>query len=253
MKVSVLIPTYNRAHLLGRCLESVLAQTHDDLEIIVYDDASTDFTDDVMRSFTDKRISWYRGEENLGDAGARNQLVSKSHCQYAAWQDVDDFSNKYRIEMQLETIRRFKVPICRCYGQRYTEYQKDAWKCRPVFRKGGNRTEPAIMFAVELARQTPYDERIYLGSDIVWELAMAVDHGQGVVLPYMLYEVDYAPEDRLSYQWKNHMEEYTAGVKIKRAEVKRLLAILKKRGVPRYAPRVADEWAKALYGRICDV
>ncbi len=70
--VSVIIPTYNRAHLIGRAIESVLSQTYDCFEIVIVDDASVDGTERVIRNYTDKRIRYIRSDKNLGPAGARN-------------------------------------------------------------------------------------------------------------------------------------------------------------------------------------
>src|SRR3954470_13305492 len=64
--ISVLISTYNRSRLLRRAINSVLMQDFRDFEIIVIDDCSTDDTRDVMASFTDTRIQYFRNETNVG-------------------------------------------------------------------------------------------------------------------------------------------------------------------------------------------
>src|SRR6476646_10618157 len=65
-RVSVFIPTYNRARLLGFAIESVLAQTYGDFELVVSDNASTDETPDVVAGFDDPRLEYVRQPENLG-------------------------------------------------------------------------------------------------------------------------------------------------------------------------------------------
>src|SRR5262244_3089429 len=64
--VSVCIPTYNRAKLLRQAIGSVLEQTFQDFEIIVYDNASTDDTAAVAESFSEERIRYFRNTRNLG-------------------------------------------------------------------------------------------------------------------------------------------------------------------------------------------
>ncbi len=79
-KVSVLIPAFNRAELIVRCVESALRQTHDNLEIVISDNASTDGTWDIVTRLAaaDARIRPYRNETNLGPT--RNWIAGLAHC-----------------------------------------------------------------------------------------------------------------------------------------------------------------------------
>lgn len=88
-RVSVILPTYQRAHLVGRALQSVLAQSYPDLEVIVVDDGSSDGTRDVIARFTDPRVH-YIFQENRGLAGARNTGVRAARGVYIAFLDDDD-------------------------------------------------------------------------------------------------------------------------------------------------------------------
>ena len=88
-KVSVVIPTYNRAHMLPRCIDAVLSQTLPDFEIIVVSDGSTDDTKDVVERYGDPRISFFE-KENGGQASARNLGMQYSRGDYIAFCDDDD-------------------------------------------------------------------------------------------------------------------------------------------------------------------
>ena len=91
MKVSIIIPTYNRKKLLPACIESVLGQTYRDLEIIVVDDASTDNTQELFSTrFTDPRIRFIRLERNVGVAGARNAGLDVMTGELFSVWDSDD-------------------------------------------------------------------------------------------------------------------------------------------------------------------
>ena len=88
--VSVIITTYNRAHLVSRALLSALNQTYEDFEIIVVDDASTDNTMEVLGGFKDKRIRYLRREKNGGDSASRNTGIRAAKGEYIALLDSDD-------------------------------------------------------------------------------------------------------------------------------------------------------------------
>ena len=89
-RVSVVIPTYNRARLLPRAVGSVLAQTFEDWELIIVDDGSDDDTPDVIAGFEDARIRCIRHERNLGVSAARNTGIAAARGEYVTWFDDDD-------------------------------------------------------------------------------------------------------------------------------------------------------------------
>src|SRR5579872_1380284 len=88
---SVIVPTFNRARLISRAVESILSQNFEDMEIIVVDDGSLDNTGDVVRIFSerDMRIS-YHYSENQGAAAARNLGCSFASVKYFTFLDSDD-------------------------------------------------------------------------------------------------------------------------------------------------------------------
>ena len=92
--VSIIIPTYNRAHLIGETLDSVLAQTYQNWECIVVDDGSTDGTDEVMAAYMakDTRFQYHhRPKDRLpGGNAARNYGFEVSRGEYIQWFDSDD-------------------------------------------------------------------------------------------------------------------------------------------------------------------
>ena len=91
MLVSVITPTYNRAHILKRAIDSAMGQTLTDFEIIVCDDASTDSTTEVVKSIDDKRIVYLRRETNSGYCTLpRNDALKVAQGKYVAYLDDDD-------------------------------------------------------------------------------------------------------------------------------------------------------------------
>lgn len=89
-KVSVCIATYNQGRYLHKTLQSVLAQTMADFEIIVSDDGSTDYTPIVAAQIQDDRLRYVRHEQNVGIAENRNRCLALARGQYIAWLDSDD-------------------------------------------------------------------------------------------------------------------------------------------------------------------
>jgi glycosyltransferase involved in cell wall biosynthesis len=101
-RVSVIIPTYNRADLIGETIESVLNQTFGDFEIIIVDDGSTDSTKEVVRRF-DGPIK-YIYQENRGRSCARNQGFEASSGNYVCFLDSDDVLNPRMFERQVSLL-----------------------------------------------------------------------------------------------------------------------------------------------------
>jgi glycosyltransferase involved in cell wall biosynthesis len=89
-KVSVIIPTHNRAEFLRSAITSVLNQTFQDFEIVIIDDASKDHTQEVITNFNDARIKVIRNQFSKGDAGTRNIGIINSNGEYIALLDDDD-------------------------------------------------------------------------------------------------------------------------------------------------------------------
>jgi glycosyltransferase involved in cell wall biosynthesis len=88
-KVSVIIPAFNAAAYIRKSVESVLAQTYQNFEVIVIDDGSTDGTAEIVKSFVDKRIKYFY-QENKGLSGARNAGFGLSSGEYLIFLDSDD-------------------------------------------------------------------------------------------------------------------------------------------------------------------
>jgi len=103
--VSVIIPTYNRAGLVGRAIQSVLDQTYQNFEIITVDDASTDDTEKVVRNFEDSRIRYVRLNGNRGAPFARNYGVKIANGQYISLLDSDDYYLPDKLALQVEALR----------------------------------------------------------------------------------------------------------------------------------------------------
>ncbi|MBK9120620.1 MAG: glycosyltransferase [Phycisphaerales bacterium] len=105
-RISVIIPTYNRAALLPRALDSVLQQTQADLcDIFVVDDGSTDDTPQVLAAYG-SRVTCLR-QRNRGAGAARNAAIRACHHEFVAFLDSDDRWLPEKVESQLDALARF--------------------------------------------------------------------------------------------------------------------------------------------------
>ncbi len=102
--VSVVIPTYNHAHFLGRALKSVLAQTYTHWEAIVIDNHSQDNTEEVIGSFQDPRIRILKIHNHGVIAASRNAGISAAHGEWIAFLDSDDLWYPKKLEVVLDEV-----------------------------------------------------------------------------------------------------------------------------------------------------
>jgi glycosyltransferase involved in cell wall biosynthesis len=105
-KVSVIVPTHNRVHLIERAVRSALNQTLSDLEVLVIDDASTDGTGEVIRGIGDPRVKYLRHDTNRGVSAARNTALGIAAGRFIAFLDDDDEWLPEKLRLQLDGLEK---------------------------------------------------------------------------------------------------------------------------------------------------
>ena len=103
-KVSIVIPTHNRAAILRRAIVSVLDQTFKDFEVVIADDASVDGTCETVQSIGDRRIKYVRHSDNRGVSAARNSAIANAAGEYIAFLDDDDEWLPDKLRHQIDHI-----------------------------------------------------------------------------------------------------------------------------------------------------
>ena len=111
--ISIIIPTYNRAHIIKQSIESVLNQTYNNIELIIVDDGSIDNTKEVVDSIKDERIIYVK-QENQGACSARNKGVDFAKGQYIAFHDSDDVWHLDKLEKQIKALKQNNADIVFC-------------------------------------------------------------------------------------------------------------------------------------------
>ncbi len=102
--VSIILPTYNRVDWLPKSIESVLSQTYQDWELIIWDDGSTDNTTQLISSYEDKRIRFF-SQKNHGKSHSLNQALRKANGKYVAFLDDDDQWLPEKLSIQIEYLQ----------------------------------------------------------------------------------------------------------------------------------------------------
>lgn len=111
MKVSVVTTAYNIEAYIGKCIDSLLAQTHEDIEIIVVNDCSTDKTMDIVGMFDDKRIKVVNHSQNMGAGWARRTGISVATGEYVITVDGDDWLAPDFIEALVKNAKETDADI----------------------------------------------------------------------------------------------------------------------------------------------
>jgi len=104
-RISVIIPVFNAHNFIGAAVQSLLDQTYENWEALIFDDASTDGSWQILEGFHDKRIHLVRSEENRGYAHWLNRGLQAASGEFIARLDADDISRRDRFERQIQAFR----------------------------------------------------------------------------------------------------------------------------------------------------
>jgi teichuronic acid biosynthesis glycosyltransferase TuaG len=112
LKCSVVMTVYNAEKYLKDTIDSVLRQTEKNFELIIVNDCSTDSSEDIIKSYADERIRYFKNEINLKVSKTRNFGVSQARAEYVAFIDSDDIWLDNKLEKQLLFMERKNAKIC---------------------------------------------------------------------------------------------------------------------------------------------
>lgn len=212
--VSVVIPTYNRAHVLPRALDSVLAQTYRDFEVLVVDDGSTDETADVLAHYGDRdeRVRYLVQPQNTGVSAARNRGIREARGSLVAFLDSDDAWFPEKLERQVGRFRQSSDDVGLVYCGVETVYDKEiddeGWVFQPGHR--GDVFEDLLLenvihtgSGVVIRRSVTdaagfFDEGIPASEDYEYWIRIAQHYAFDFVAEPLLRYYDVRREDRKS-------------------------------------------------------
>lgn len=205
-KISVIIPIYNTAKYLRKCIESVINQTYDNLEIILVDDGSTDGSSTIVDEYgaKDSRIIAIH-KENGGVSAARNDGLKKATGEYIGFVDGDDWIEPDMYQRMQETlgIQAADMIICGYFKDtdeksvRVTNEEPvmnafDAEQLlRYVFYRDSYRAVAAYpwnkLFRKDLIQQSFFDSAYRIGEDVLWFTEVMLEAKQALYIERPLY------------------------------------------------------------------
>ena len=181
MRVSVIIPTYNRANLLDRAIQSVLNQTYQDFELIIVDDGSTDNTREVVGHFADSKIRYIRLNEGTGGcATPRNSALGVAQGEYIAILDDDDFwVDEDKLRAQVDFL------------DAHTDYVLVGTNMAVVDRDGVEVSHSCLPEKDDEIRSQLLWKNCFLHSTVLFRKSTAVDSGGYSCIKGTAYSDDY--------------------------------------------------------------
>jgi len=232
-KISVLMPAYNREQYIESAMASILFQTHENLELIIYDDGSTDRTVQIVQDYMkkDARIKLVIGKVNHGVGYARNRLLNEVKTKYACWQDSDDVSNILRLQTQLKTLKEVNMPLVftNYTIHRMPSFLKNivatgAWTKSPGTRGDNKRGFATVMFEVD--KVGLFDPEMKLGGeDWKWLDEIQKKYGDCPMIREVLYYIRFH-EDRIGAK-KRKLWHFRASGTEKRLSYRQMVRTLR--------------------------
>lgn len=182
--VTVSMPAFNSERYIAEAIESVLAQTYQNFELVIFDDGSTDRTREIIDRFNDSRIVKIYSDRNQGLIAARNNIARVARGKYLALLDADDRALPDRFAIQVNFLEQNKVDIC---GADHWTLNQDTGEIKPSKQRHDNPDirallticsplcNPAIMGKTEIFKRFPYQGSYLHAEDYcLWtEIALA--------------------------------------------------------------------------------
>src|SRR5206468_6371294 len=200
--VSIVMPVFNAGRFVGQAVESLLAQTYPDFELLIVDDASTDESIEVVSRFTDPRIRIIRSATHLGLAAALNRGMEHATGELIARQDADNLSARGRIERQVSAFR--EQPGLALLGTQAWAIDEAGIRCGVVEQSRHDETirwyalvnNPFIQTSVMFRRSViweelgGYDERCSVSQDYdLWSRVIRRHHAVNLADRLVTYRV----------------------------------------------------------------
>ena len=200
----MIIPTYNVQDYIGQAIQSALDQSVQDLEVIVIDDASTDETVEIIKTFKDPRVHLTISKKNLGPSYSRNLALQRATGEWIALLDGDDWWEKNRLARILEVAEEQQADLVADDVKNYTDGENNPWNSTylekwnfppqkwnvsavDVIQYDLGPLKPLIRRDFLARKGLRYKEEITYGEDFVLLLECLLSEANMVIVPEPLY------------------------------------------------------------------
>ena len=184
--ISVIVPVYNASKYLNRCIDSILAQTYTNLEVILVDDGSTDESPAICDSYGEKdnRVKVVH-KENGGVSSARNAGLKVASGEYVAFVDCDDSIDSNMYELLAGIMEKEKVDLVICDNYRHENNKITTKSKRPsgMISKEIIKDRPMLISATEINICAPWN-KLYKRALIDFEFDTNVNWGEDQLFNY---------------------------------------------------------------------
>lgn len=222
-KLAVLLPTYNAALYIKESIDSILNQTFSDFDLYIYDDCSTDNTEEIVSAYDNSRIFYSKNNANLGISKTLNKGLEEllPQYEYIARMDADDWAYPQRFEMQLDFLdKNSEIILCGTQGYWLEDMNQNpmkGWvyptsseyiKCYLLFAATFGHSSVIFRSHTIVNTNLRYDETITTCED--WDLWVRISKiGKMANLPdfLMKYRILENSNHRSAEKMKKHLAE----------------------------------------------
>lgn len=217
VKVSVIVPAYNAEKYLRKCLESILQQSLQEIEILVVDDGSKDQSAEIIKEYAEKYPEKIRAiyQENKGQSAARNHAIDMAKGEFLAFVDSDDYIGMNFLKALYDSAVTYDSDMVMCNYTKVTDEGEIIQKCRINYQEKGIRI-PSYVCWNRLVRRTLLEEYYIhfregvICEDIPWILKL-----EAVASNILVVEND-------EYYYRANPQSTTATIKNRKLEMKQL-------------------------------
>ena len=227
-KVSILLPVYNVEKYLNRCMDSILNQTYENLEIILVDDCSEDNSLNICLEYAEKdnRIKVIKKEEHTNAPDVRNVGLDNATGDYIMFVDSDDYVENNFVEEMVKAIEEKNVDVVKCKGIWYNKYGEtriDSFMGNEGRTYRGNQIKDAItsfctnmnyniwaLIIKKSSLKTRFNTNVYTSEDKVFMIELLLNVSSFYLLDKALYHYYYNNGGITNS--KNNYSKYCDGV-----------------------------------------